>query len=80
MYAESKLLPSGATVQEIIVHPGLFIQSHLRSEVDGAANYNTAEETEVVDLTAEAGKDNASSTAGSRLSHQSVEQLKDMIA
>ena len=79
-YAESKLLPSGVMIQEIITHPGHFIQSHLRSETVEAADNNISEETEIVDLTSETGQDIVRSTAESRLSHRSAEQLKDMIA
>ena len=73
MYAESKLLPSDATLQKIIVDPGLFIQLRLESKELNENRSTTEVSDNIVDLTAVAGKDNASSTAGSRLSHQSVE-------
>ena len=72
-YAGSKLLPCGATVHEIVANPGTFIQSRLGKE----SEQNDAQE---VDLTT-TDEDNAcSTTAGSCLSHRSVEKLKDAIA
>ena len=64
-YAESKLLPSDATVQEFVATPGLFIRLCLGSEV-----VNQAPEPDIVDLT----------TLQERMLHRTAEKLKDMIA
>ena len=67
------MLPCGATVHEIVANPGTFIQSRLGKE----SEQNDAQE---VDLTTTDKDNTCSTTAGSRLSHRSVEKLKDVIA
>ena len=75
-YTQSKLLPDGATlVQEIFVNPGIFIMLCLGREVGYEENRIDDDTFDLTDTTEE----NASSTAGSRLSHKMVEKLKDMI-